>query len=156
MYRAIGAVGIALLVALPSAHADKLTQQVAGVWTLTSGSEQMPDGTRVVPWSAGELILDPSGHIAFFVFGSDRPTSEATPDPRVPAGPMIAFYGTFTTDEDAKTLTYRIEYGSAPRLGGLTRTWSLTLNGDSMVTKASPVKTPQGEVTPINEWRRLK
>jgi hypothetical protein len=29
----------------------------------------MQDGERLVPWSAGELFLDSSGHFAFFVFG---------------------------------------------------------------------------------------
>ena len=59
MKPAIGILGLSLL-ALP-AHAEGLMQQFSGVWTLTSGAEQMPDGTKKVPWSAGELILDPSG-----------------------------------------------------------------------------------------------
>jgi hypothetical protein len=44
--------------ALP-AHAESLLQQVTGVWTLTSGSEQAVDGTKTVPWSAGNLIIEP-------------------------------------------------------------------------------------------------
>jgi hypothetical protein len=72
IYRLIGTLAICLL-AVP-AHAKSLMQQVAGAWTLTSGAEQMPDGTKIVPWSAGNFILE-----------SDGPR-----DPRKPAGPMIA------------------------------------------------------------------
>ena len=151
MKPAIGILGLSLL-ALP-AHAEGLMQQVSGVWTLTSGAEQMPDGTKKVPWSAGELILDPSGHFAFFVFGPDR-KAEGPPDPRTPIGPMVAYYGTFTADDAAKTLTYHVENASASTFNGVTRTQYVTVTADTLTTKGSPVKTPQGEITPINEWRR--
>jgi hypothetical protein len=36
-------------------HAENLKQQVSGVWTLTSGSEQVPDGSKKVPWSGWQL-----------------------------------------------------------------------------------------------------
>jgi Lipocalin-like domain len=150
----IGLLGISLL-ALP-AQAQSLKQQVTGVWMLTEGSEQMQDGKKVVPWSAGELILDPSGHFAFFVFGKDRQKPEGPPDPRAPVGPMVAYYGTFTADETAKTLTYHVENASSPTFNGVTRTQYVTVTSDTLITKGSPVKTPQGEITPINEWRREK
>jgi hypothetical protein len=140
--------------ALP-AHAGSLTQQVSGAWTLTSGAEQMPDGTKTVPWSAGNLILDPSGHMSFFVLAADRKT-DGPPDPRQPAGPMVAYYGTWTADDAAKTLTFRVENASAPAFNGATRVQYVAVTPDTLITKGSPVKTPQGEITPINEWRRAK
>ena len=87
MYRIIATLCVGLL-AVP-AHAESLLQQVAGAWTLTSGSEKMADGTVNELWGAGSLILDPSGHMSFFVFGKNRP-SATSPDPRVPLGPMVA------------------------------------------------------------------
>jgi imidazolonepropionase-like amidohydrolase len=147
----IGALAIGLL-ALP-AHAQDLMHQVAGTWTLTSGAEQFADGKKVTPWSAGNLIIDPSGHMSFFIFAKNRLTS---PDPRKPAGPMVAYYGTVTADDAARTLTYHVENASAPALNGVTRIRYVMITGDTMVTKGSPVKTPQGMITPIDEWRRAR
>ena len=152
MYRLIGAL---CLMALP-AHAESLLQQISGVWTLTSGSEVAVDGTKTVPWAAGNLILDPSGHFSFFVMGKDRPKPAGPPDPRVPVGPMVAYYGTFTADDAAKTLTYHVTDASAPAFAGITRGQMITVTADTLITKGSPVKTPQGDITPINEWRRAK
>jgi imidazolonepropionase-like amidohydrolase len=149
----IGALAIGFL-AWP-AHAQNLMAQVAGTWTLTSGAEQFADGKKVTPWSAGNLIIDPSGHMSFFIFAKDRPTAGPL-DPRKPVGPMVAYYGTVTADDAAKTLTYHVEDASAPALKGATRIRYVTITGDTMVTKGSPVKTPQGMIIPIDEWRRAK
>jgi hypothetical protein len=46
MYRLIGALAISLLAA--PARAESLMQQMAGAWTVTSGAEQMPNGTKIV------------------------------------------------------------------------------------------------------------
>jgi Lipocalin-like domain len=149
----IGALAISFLAS--PAHAQSLMHQVAGTWTLISGAEQFADGKKVIPWSAGNLIIDPSGHMSFFIFGKNRPTA-GPPDPRKPAGPMVAYYGTVTADDAAETLTYHIENASAPALNGATRIRYVTITGDTMVTKGSPVKTPRGMITPIDEWRRAK
>ena len=110
---------LAGLCALP-AHAESLMQEVAGAWTLTSGAEQMPDGSKNVPWSAGSLILDRSGQMSFFVFAADR-KSDGPPDPRKPAGPMVAYFGTWTADDAAKSMTFHIVNASAPAFNGATR-----------------------------------
>jgi len=153
MYRQIATLCVALL-AVP-AHAESLLQQVAGAWTLTSGSERMADGTVNEIWGAGSLILDPSGHMSFFVFGKNRPPA-TSPDPRVPLGPMVAYYGTFTVDEDTKTLTYHVEAASSPMFNAATRMQTVALSGDTMTTTGSQVITPQGPITPINAWKRAK
>jgi hypothetical protein len=45
---------------------------------------------------------------------------------------------------------------SAPAFSGATRVQYVVVTADTLTTKGSPVKTPQGEVTTINEWRRTK
>ena len=69
---------------------------------------------------------------------------------------MVACYGTFTADDAAKTLTYHVDTASTPIFNGITRTQHVTLDGDKLVTTGSLVKTPQGDITPINSWRRAK
>jgi Lipocalin-like domain len=153
MYRIIATLCAGLL-AVP-AHAESLLQRVAGAWTLTSGSEKMADGTVNELWGAGSLILDPSGHMSFFVFGKNRPPA-TSPDPRAPLGPMVAYYGTFTVDDDTKTLTYHVEAASSPMFNAATRMQTVTLSGETMTTTGSTVNTPQGVITPINVWKRAK
>jgi hypothetical protein len=80
----------------------------------------------------------------------------ARPDPRKPVGPMVAYYGTWTADDANKTLTFHVENASAPPFSGATRIQSITVTHDSLVTRGSPVKTPQGEITTMNEWQRTK
>jgi hypothetical protein len=61
-------------------HCRRTRKQVTGVWTLTSGAKLAADGTKPVPWSAGNLILDPRvGRMSFLVFARDR-KSEGAPD----------------------------------------------------------------------------
>jgi hypothetical protein len=48
------------------------------------------------------------------------------------------------------------ENASAPVLNGATRIRYVTITGDIMVAKGSPMKTPQGMITPIDEWRRAR
>jgi hypothetical protein len=153
MYRMIGALFVGLL-ATP-AYAENLLAQVTGAWTLTSGSEKMADGTVNEIWGAGSLILDASGRMSFFVVGKNRPPA-TSPDPRVPLGPIVAYYGTFTVDDDTKTLTYHVEAASSPMFNAATRMQTVTLTGDTMTTTGSTVNTPQGPITPINVWKRVK
>jgi hypothetical protein len=137
-----------------SANAQSLKQQVVGAWTLTSGTEKLPDGKVVTPWAAGNLLLDAGGHFSFFVVGKDRPKGDA--NPRVPIGPFVAYYGTYTVDEGAKTVTYTIDSASAPAFDKMVRAQAVSLSGDTMTTTGTPVKTPQGDIVPVNEWKRAK
>src|SRR4051812_16526827 len=128
----------------------RLCNRSLGAWTLTEGAEQMPDGRKNLPWAIGGLTLEPSGHFAFFVFGKNRREADGPPEPRVPAGPMVAYYGTFTADDAAKTLTYHVDTASTPIFNGITPTQHVTLDGGKLVTTGSLVKTPQGNINLIN------
>ena len=154
MHRLIAALGIACLIALP-ARADSIRQQIIGAWSLIEGGEQFSDGKRIPYWDAGQIIFTPSGQYALILF-KDRQKSEGASDPRDPVGPMVAHYGRYAVDEDAKTLTYYIDTSSTPAFNGVVRTQSIQMNGDTYITMSPPVKLPQGEVIPVNQWRRAK
>jgi hypothetical protein len=140
-------------VALP-ADAQNLKQQVVGTWTLTSGSEKLANGKTIVPWASGNLMLDSTGHMAFYLVGKDRPRTIANPS--VPIGPVIAYYGTYTVDDSASTLTYNVESSTSPAFDGAVRKQKVVLSGDMLTTTGSPVKTSDGEIVPTNEWKRVK
>jgi hypothetical protein len=154
MYRFPAIAALAATAAMP-AQAQSLKQQIVGAWSLTSGSEQTADGSKVKVWSSGELFLDPSGRFAFLVF-ADRPKAEGVADPRVPVAPMVAYFGTYDLDEGTQTLTYHVSTASTPAFNGMTRGSRVTVVGDILTTVSTPVKTPKGDIIPINEWRREK
>ena len=148
------ALTILCFAAAPHASAQGLKQQVVGTWTLTAGTEQHPDGKKVTPWQSGRLMLDANGNLAFFLIGRDRP--KAGNDPRVPTGPIVAYYGTYVVDEAAKSLTWKIEHASFPGFDGTDRKQTVAITGDTMTTTVSPVQTPEGPIIPVNEWKRVK
>jgi hypothetical protein len=144
--------GVVMAIASP-AVAQSLKDKVVGAWTLESGSENYPDGRKLTPWETGNLILDPNGHVSFFVIAKDRPKSSSV---RTPVGPIVAYYGTYTIDEPNATLTYKIERGAAPNFDGAVRTQKVSFKGDVMVMTGSEVETPEGKMIPINEWKKGK
>jgi hypothetical protein len=139
--------------ALP-ANAQSLKQQIAGSWTLESGSENYPDGRKNMPWATGNLIIDSSGHASMFLVGRDQPKD--SPSVRTPVGPFVAYYGTYTVDEPGKVLTWKIEYGASPLFNGAVRTQKISLDGEVMTWTGSEVKTPEGPMTPVNVWKKAK
>ncbi len=64
------AAALAIVAALSApASAQSLKEKVTGAWTLVLSSENYPDGKKNMRWATGNLILDPTGHIAFFLVG---------------------------------------------------------------------------------------
>jgi hypothetical protein len=133
--------------------AESLNQKIAGTWILKEGREEFQDHTRT-PWMAGKIMFDPNGHFAMFLIGRDR-AKPPTGDPRAPIGPLVAYYGNFKTDEANGAVLYNIEYGSTPLLDGTKgRVWTITFNGDVMKVTTKTLQTPEGPMTPVNEWTR--
>ena len=155
MHRLVAATtGIVALIALP-AYADTIKDQIIGAWSLIEGGEQFPNGKKIPYWDSGQMVFTPSGQYSLMLF-KDRQKPEGAFDPRYPVGPMIAQFGTYTVDETAKKLTYHMDSSSSPALNGRERSQSVQMNGDTFITVSPPVQTPQGEVTPVNQWRRVK
>ena len=151
---AVGTIALLCMGAASSALAQSLKEKVAGTYILEAASENYASGKASHPWATGNLILDPTGHMSQFLIGSDRAkTSESV---RAPVGPAVAFYGTYTIDEAAGSINLKIESGVTPVFDGAARSWKITVKGDILTTTAPETKTPEGMMTPVNEWRRLK
>jgi hypothetical protein len=147
--------GVGLLVSATSgAMAQSLAAKLTGAWTLVSGSENYPDGKKNMPWATGNLILDSTGHFSQFLVGKDQP--QTSPSPRTPVGPFVAYYGTYTVDEANNTYIMKVDHDSSPLQNGATRTQKVSFNGDIMTLTASEVKTPEGTMIPVNEWKKAK
>ena len=154
MTLAAGTMALLCLAAVSPAFAQSLKEKVIGAYILESGSENFADGKSLHVWATGNLILDATGHMSQFLIGKDRAkTSESI---RAPVGPAVAFYGTYTIDEAASTINLKIESGVTPVFDGAARAWKITVKGDILTTTSPETKTPEGMMTPVNEWRRLK
>lgn len=69
---------------------------------------------------------------------------------------MVAYYGTYTVSEADSMLTYTVEHATNPSFGGAVRAQKIGFKGDVMTTTGSDIKTPQGTITPVNEWKRAE
>jgi hypothetical protein len=150
----IGALSaLSLLLAAPQlAYAQSLKDKLIGAYTLVEGSEVHADGKKVVTWAKGSLQLSPTGRVSFFVLPKERTKTDSV---RTPAGPMVAYYGSYTVDEAANTFTITIEGASSPAFEGAARVQTITFQGDTMTATGSKVDTPEGPITPVNVWKKV-
>ncbi len=136
------------------ASAQSLKEKVVGAYVLESGSENYADGKKLSSWATGNLILDATGHMSMFLIGKDR--AKASESVRAPVGPAVGFYGTYTIDEAAGSINLKIESGVTPAFDGAARSWKIGVKGDILTTTSPETKTPEGMMTPVNEWKKLK
>jgi hypothetical protein len=111
---------LCLGIALPPSHAlgqeKTLKEQIVGTWILDSVYDQTQDGKKHDTWGPGVkgmAVFDGSGHMSIQIVAADRAKS-ASNNPRTPVGSAVGYFGTYTIDEEAKTVTYHIERSTSP------------------------------------------
>jgi hypothetical protein len=108
--------GLAVLPGSAVAQQKSLREQVIGTWTFVSSTNTKADGSKFDAWGAdpkGTTIYDANGHFAFMLMRSDLPKvterSKTTPEQaKAVVDGSIAYYGTYTVDEAAKTILLRV------------------------------------------------
>jgi Lipocalin-like domain len=140
-----------------SAKAQSLKRELVGSWSLVQNCEEFQDGKKncnpLGPKLKGLLMFD-ANSFSFQMIGGDR---TKTADPRTPVGPLVAYFGTYSTSDADKTLTYHIERASWPNFEGQDQKRIVTINGDEMSYKAlAPINSPQGPFVPNLEFKRIK
>jgi hypothetical protein len=136
---------------------QSLKDQLVGTWTLASVSDAYPDGRKENSWGPavkGAVNFDGDGHVMLMIIGADLPAPSANPQDSKRA--VVAYFGTYSVDEAAKTVTYTAERATAPSFDGLARKASVTLNGDELVQVSAPVTGPKGTFNPNIVWKRAK
>jgi hypothetical protein len=120
-----------------------LKEQLVGTWTLVSWEQQRPDGSKFQRFGTnpkGVNIFDANGRFAVIFLHPDLPKI-ASSDPSTPTpdeqkalvGRSIAYYGTYTVDEGAKTITLNVEASTFPnQVGGDNRRTVMALTGDEL------------------------
>jgi len=109
---------LAISFAVPSfAQQQKsLKELIVGTWLLESVYDQTQDGVKHNTWGdgvKGQVMFDAQGHYSWMIMSANR--QKADTSPRIPVGQAIAYWGTYTVDDQAKTLTVTLERCTFPQ-----------------------------------------
>ena len=114
---------LCLGIALPPSEAlgqqKSLKELIVGTWLLDSVYDQTQDGEKHNPWGdgvKGQAMFDAQGHYSWMIMSANRPKADTSP--RIPVGQAIAYWGTYTVNEEAKTLTAKLERCTFPQWDG--------------------------------------
>ena len=162
----IGAV--AALVISFSAHAQlakSLKQQIVGTWDFVVAEVTAPDGKKSYPFGEtpkGILIFTPDGRFAQIHIASNVPklasNNRLTGTAEEYADIMrrsVSVFGTYTIDEDKKTVTYHIASASFPNWQGESQTRTIDKLSDEEFVNTNP-NVAGGRGSASNIYRRAK
>jgi hypothetical protein len=134
-----------------------LKELVVGAWLLESVYDQSQDGKKNDTWGPnvkGIVMFDSAGRFSFQIIAADRSKS-ASDNPRDPVGKLAGYFGTYTVDEAAKTLTYHIERATFPPWDGIDRTAHIAIDTENEFNQISaPVPGPSGPLIPYLIFKR--
>jgi hypothetical protein len=143
--------------AIAQQKAASLKQQILGSWMLQSVYDEFEGGKKENPWGAGvqgTAMYDRSGRFSYMIVSAGRGKSET--GPRTPVGQAIGYFGTYTTNDADKTITWKIERSTFPNFEGIERTATITIKGDSLSQVSAPIPSPAGKFSPHIEWKKVK
>lgn len=138
----------------------------AGTWQLldsysekASGRAPFPLGARVV----GRINYDAAGHMAAQLMGLDRqPFSSRDPEAvsdaeyRTAYQTYTGYYGTYTIDAAAGTVTHHVEGASVPGWPGQDQLRYYEFSGDRLVLRTPPMRGNDGEkAVHTLVWQRI-
>jgi hypothetical protein len=141
-----------------------LAERVVGTWTLVSYEARYPDG-RVVPIygpsPVGRLIYDGRGRMSVHIADPRRPRF-ASPDRllatdaevRAAFDGYFGYFGTYSVDDKAGTMTHHVEGAAFPNYAGTDQTRQLTVEGDRLELATPPIDRAGERATFHVVWRR--
>src|SRR6266849_2797392 len=152
------------LAAMGSAAAQSLRDRIVGTWDFVVAEVKAPDGKISYPFGKtpkGLLIFTSDGRFAQMHVGdvpriasNNRLTGTAEEYGAIMRGSLSVF-GTYTVDEEKKTVTYRIVSSSFPNWEGEVQTRTIDkLTADEFVNTNSNVAGGRGSAS--NFYRRAR
>ena len=142
--------------------------QLVGTWRLISRVVTLEDGTAVHDQDLGSapkgyLIYDPSGHMAVQLMRADRAVAmdcrssgAATSDnsPQIFTG-YEAYFGTYTIDESAHTVTHHLEGALAPADIGRNLVRQFQISGDKLTIVLRTTSSKEKQIRTLI-WERVR
>jgi hypothetical protein len=145
-----------------SAAEEKLLKdQLVGTWTYVSSTGKRDDGSAVPrPSMKGAATYTADGHFHFITTRLDLPklvsgeTTRPTPEEAMAlASGSIAYTGTYTVDENTKTIHANVEASTFPNLVGAPNQRRIVTSITADEMKFTNPRTPAG-VTLEFVWKR--
>jgi hypothetical protein len=148
-----------------AAAAQSLRNQIVGTWEFVVAEVTAPDGKKSYPFGEtpkGILIFTADGRFAQVHVASDVPkiasNNRLTGTPEEYQAIMrrsLSVFGTYTVDEDRKTVTYRIVSSSFPNWQGEAQTRTIDrLTAEEFVNTNPNVAGGRGSAS--NLYKRAK
>jgi hypothetical protein len=145
--------------------ATSLKAQIVGSWNFVVAEVTAPDGKKSFPFGEtpkGILIFTPDGRFAQIHVAGDVPkiasNNRMTGTPEEYAAIMqrsLSVFGSYTVDEEKKTVTYQIVSASFPNWEGVAQTRSIDkLTAEEFVNTNAGVGGGRGSAS--NFYRRVK
>ena len=155
-----GAVGFALA----SSAGDQAA--LVGSWRLVSNEEHRADGSVTAVWGsspAGSLMYQANGRMAVQLmdprrakFASDDRLAGTPEEVRRAFEGYLAYFGTFTVDERARTVTHHVEGATFPNLIGTDQQRTYVLSGDRLTLSTPPMVRGGRRSTYVLVWERQR
>jgi hypothetical protein len=125
--------------ALAQAPAKSLKDQLVGRWDLVAIGTGGADPYGAKP--TGSMLIDADGHYSVIVITGGKARN-------------ISYYGTYTVDAAANTMTMHIDGSTRAKADGRDLKRQITFDGDEMVQDTPPSAGPRGFVKVT--WKRVK
>jgi hypothetical protein len=133
------------------APAPSLKEQMIGTWRLQSRVTRHPDGTEIDdpaygPNPGGYISYDRAGFMSVQFMKRDRPKDVGT------AG-YNAYFGPYTVDEAAKTVTHHVEGNLNPAGVGQNNVREVNIEGDKLTLTIRNANSPN---IAVNTFIKIK
>jgi hypothetical protein len=140
-----------------------LREELVGTWRLVAARQRLADGTvradpQTGPRGVGYIMYDATGHVCVVLANPDRPawkSPQAATDGEVRSAfeGLVAYCGTYETDESRHAVIHHVEADREPHVMGTDRTRLALVTGTRLVLR--PVVLPPGVAEWTVEWERV-
>jgi len=140
-----------------------LRDDLVGTWRLVAARQHMADGSvrpdpQTGPRGTGYIMYDVTGHMCVVIANPDRPAWKAPKSPtdaevRSAIGGLVAYCGSYDTNEQLHYVIHHVEADKDPSIVGTDRRRLATVTGDRLILR--PVDLPAGVKDWTVEWERV-
>jgi Lipocalin-like domain len=161
----VAALGLALPAVNAAAQQKTLKQQLVGTWTFVRTEATQADGSKILPFGQnlkGVNIFTEDGHFAQIQIAdgipkfasNSRVTGTAEENKAVVVG-SISLFGTYTVDETAKAIIYKVESSTFPNWVGQEQVRPIDSVTSDELRHSNAGGSIAGAKT-VNIWKRAK
>jgi Lipocalin-like domain len=146
--------------------AKSLREQLVGTWSFIIAEISSADGKKTLPFGdkpKGMLIFTADGHFSQVHVSSGLPRIASNnrlagtdADNRAIVQGTLALFGTYTVDEDKKTLTFHITASTFPNQEGVSQTRTIDTLTAEEFRNTNPGAARDGPASAVNIYKRAK